>query len=95
MKRDSAPVSHDVLGIQVILLNSIKLLRRGERHLQIGLMTKDEAGQVPRSASRRVRDSERASTTASEQILGESPRKGFVKRTTKWGRLHQMRNETT
>jgi len=47
MKRDSAPVSHDVLGIQVTLLNSIKSLRRGERHLQIGLMTKDEAGQVP------------------------------------------------
>ena len=47
MKRDSVPVSLDALGIQVTLLNSIMALRRGWRHVQIGLTTKDEAGQVP------------------------------------------------
>jgi propanol-preferring alcohol dehydrogenase len=41
-----AHVSLDALGIETTVTNSVKSLRRGGRHVQVGLTTKEEGGKV-------------------------------------------------
>jgi len=45
--KGGAHVSVDALGIQATCLNSVLSLRKGGRHVQIGLTTQAEQGQVP------------------------------------------------
>ncbi|GBD14322.1 Alcohol dehydrogenase [bacterium HR25] len=45
--KGGAHVSVDALGIQTTCLNSVLSLRKGGRHVQVGLTTQAEKGQVP------------------------------------------------